>query len=266
MKIRIKKKNRGKFTALKKRTGHSATWFKQHGTPAQKKMATFELNARKWKHGEGGSLNLAPYAYGGPIVPNNYLPSFIGKREPLPTVRYDEGGDLATLNNPNYNAAKEEAMYNYLINKGLNAAQASGLLGNLAVESYLNADMQQKGGSAYGLMQAEAGRQRAMRKYNDVPYEFGSNLTQEEQQQLDYIIEKGINSYTPGEWGKSGFKGARNARQAFLDTNDVNQASDIITFNYLRPGKPHQDRRRKMSQYYYNKYNAAPLFAPLFTR
>lgn len=48
--IYIKPENRGKFTALKKRTGHSATWFKQNGTPAQKKMATFALNAAKWKH------------------------------------------------------------------------------------------------------------------------------------------------------------------------------------------------------------------------
>ena len=49
-KIHIKKENRGKFTALKKRTGHSASWFKAHGTPAQQKMATFALNARKWHH------------------------------------------------------------------------------------------------------------------------------------------------------------------------------------------------------------------------
>ena len=53
-KIHIKKANRGKFTALKKRTGHSASWFKAHVTPAQKKMATFELNARKWKKAHGG--------------------------------------------------------------------------------------------------------------------------------------------------------------------------------------------------------------------
>ena len=55
-KIYIKPENRGKFTALKERTGKSATWFKEHGTPAQKKMATFALNARKWKHAFGGDL------------------------------------------------------------------------------------------------------------------------------------------------------------------------------------------------------------------
>lgn len=54
--IHIKPENRGKFTALKERTGHSATWFKEHGTPAQKKMATFALNARHWKHGYGGNI------------------------------------------------------------------------------------------------------------------------------------------------------------------------------------------------------------------
>ena len=55
-KIHIKPENRGKFTALKKRTGKPASWFKEHGTPSQKKMATFALNARKWKHDNGGPL------------------------------------------------------------------------------------------------------------------------------------------------------------------------------------------------------------------
>lgn len=66
-KIYIKPKNRGKFTALKERTGKSASWFKAHGTPSQKKMATFALNARKWKHADGGPM----YTQGG--VWNNGL-------------------------------------------------------------------------------------------------------------------------------------------------------------------------------------------------
>lgn len=62
--IYIKPENRGKFTALKERTGKSASWFKENGTPAQRKMATFALNARKWNHGRseekvGGSSLLA---------------------------------------------------------------------------------------------------------------------------------------------------------------------------------------------------------------
>ena len=55
--IHIRPENKGKFTALLKRTGKSASWFKEHGTPLQKKRATFALNARKWKHGDGGNLH-----------------------------------------------------------------------------------------------------------------------------------------------------------------------------------------------------------------
>lgn len=55
--IFIKPENRGKFTALKERTGKSSTWYKEHGTPVQKKMATFVLNAAKWKHADGGELH-----------------------------------------------------------------------------------------------------------------------------------------------------------------------------------------------------------------
>lgn len=55
-KIHIKPENRGKFTALKERTGHSASWFKENGTPAQKKMAVFDLNSRKWTRKEDGGV------------------------------------------------------------------------------------------------------------------------------------------------------------------------------------------------------------------
>jgi hypothetical protein len=80
-KIHIKPENRGKFTALLKRTGKSASWFKEHGTPLQKKRATFALNARKWKHGDGGLIE----RYGADAV-----------RSALQTVkehRFGEGGD-----------------------------------------------------------------------------------------------------------------------------------------------------------------------------
>ena len=70
--IHIKPENRGKFTRLKERTGKSSTWYKEHGTPEQKKMATFALNARKWKHAFGGSLltNGAEWDNGLTIVGN----------------------------------------------------------------------------------------------------------------------------------------------------------------------------------------------------
>lgn len=196
------------------------------------------------------------YKYGGLI---SRLQKHYGSNEKvLEAVRkFKKGGDKATLNHPKYNAAKEKPMYDYLRYRGLGAPQASGMLGNLAVESWLNADLQQQGGGpAYGLMQAEASRQTAMKNYDGAVYQFGSNLSPEEQQQLDYIIDKGVNVYTPGEWGRKNFNGARDARAAFINADDVRTASDIVTNNFLRPGKPHIDRRRAMSEYYYDKYNS----------
>ena len=122
--IHIKPENKGKFTALKERTGHSTSWFREHGTPAQKKMAVFATNAKKWNH-------------------------------------HPDGGDLDTLSHPKYNSNAEAAIFNYLSNSGLNNAQAAGIMGNLAVESLLNSNINQFNGPAYGLIQAEGARKKA---------------------------------------------------------------------------------------------------------
>ena len=83
--IHIKPENRGKFTALKKRTGKSSSWFKAHGTPAQRKMATFALNAAKWKHSDGGPLN--PYSAG--ALKESYI------MNPYDNIKiFDKGGSL----------------------------------------------------------------------------------------------------------------------------------------------------------------------------
>lgn len=217
--IHIKPENKGKFNATKKRTGKTTEELTHSKNPLTRKRAVFAQNAKKWNHADGGPL-----------------------------------GDKDTLSHPKYNAASEEAMYNYLANSGLNNAQAAGIMGNLAVESLLNSNINQFNGPAYGLIQAEGARKKALKFYQGNPYVFGSGLLPEEQKQLDYIIDVGINNYTPGEWGKQGYSGARAARKAFIDSSDVNEASDIFMRNYLRPGKPHQERRRKMSNYYFDKY------------
>ena len=48
--IHIKSANRGKLTALKKRTGKSEAELYNDGNPAHKKMVVFARNARRWRH------------------------------------------------------------------------------------------------------------------------------------------------------------------------------------------------------------------------
>lgn len=48
--IHIKKKNRGKFNALKKRTGKTTEELTHSKNPLTRKRAIFAQNAKKWRH------------------------------------------------------------------------------------------------------------------------------------------------------------------------------------------------------------------------
>lgn len=50
MTIQIKKENRGKFNATKKRTGKSTEELTHSKNPVTKKRAIFAQNAKKWNH------------------------------------------------------------------------------------------------------------------------------------------------------------------------------------------------------------------------
>ena len=65
--IHIKKKNRGKFTSYcgGKVTDECIRKAKASGNPTLVKRATFAANARKWKHQEGGVLQLLTFAQEG---------------------------------------------------------------------------------------------------------------------------------------------------------------------------------------------------------
>lgn len=184
----------------------------------------------------------------------------------LDTIRkeynsFDDGGPVGegkdTYENNLYNHKEEAAMYSYLRDRGVPHIQASAIMGNIAVESLLNPNISQiGGGSGYGLIQAtDKSRKESFINYDGQPYVFGSKLDPETQRQLDYIVDNGLNKYTVGEWrGNDNINKARVARNKFIESNDINEASRIFTENYLRPGKPHPKRRESMSNYFHDKY------------
>lgn len=167
------------------------------------------------------------------------------------------GEGKKTYEHPKYNHKEESNIYSYLRGRGIPHTQASAIMGNIAVESMLDHYISQiGGGGGYGLIQAtDKARKKSFINYDGQPYEFGSKLDPETQRQLDYIVDKGLNTYTIGEWKKvKGTSGARDARKRFLSETDVNRASDLFTRSYLRPGKPHTERRQSMSSFYDEKY------------
>ena len=60
--IHIKKKNRGKFTEYcgGKVTQECIDKAKKSNNPTLRKRAIFAENVRKWKHQEGGTINVVP--------------------------------------------------------------------------------------------------------------------------------------------------------------------------------------------------------------
>lgn len=189
--------------------------------------------------------------YSIPNDPTNYVEDYNS---------FDNGGPkgegTATYNHPKYNHKEEAAIYSYLRERGVPHTQASAVMGNIAVESMLNPHISQiGGGGGYGLIQAtDQPRKNNFINYDGQIYEFGSELDPETQRQLDYIIDKGLNNYTVGEWRKVGKSGARNVRKEFLKESDITKASDLFTKGYLRPGKPHTKRRQSMSKYFNDNY------------
>lgn len=54
--IHINPKNKGKFTATKKKTGETTEQLTHSKNPLTRKRAIFAQNAKKWKHEDGGSI------------------------------------------------------------------------------------------------------------------------------------------------------------------------------------------------------------------
>lgn len=192
-----------------------------------------------------------------PKLPTDKARILDGTEDEQTTTGLPVGAGLVTYNHPKYNHAEEAEIYSYLRSRSVPHVQASAIMGNIAVESMLNPEITQiGGGGGYGLIQAtDRSRKKAFINYDGQPYEFGSNISPETQRQLDYIIDKGLNSQTKGEWrGNHNIGRASVARRKFLEATDVNKASKIFTENYLRPGKPHTKRRKSMSNYFNDNY------------
>lgn len=191
-------------------------------------------------------------------LPDAFRQGFI-RQELYKNNKFVDGGETSIVNNKNYNENKADLYYDYLRNNGLNHEQTAGVLGNMAVESYLNANIKQKNGPAYGLMQWEGIRKNKVKNYKGNPYLFGSKLSAEEQKQLDYIINSTIGEYDSDEWKATGeeFSGntaSRDSQKAFKNTKNVKEATILLLDNYERPKVPVKEKRLNMANYYDKKY------------
>lgn len=121
--IHINPANKGKFNALKARTGKSTAELTHSSNPLTRKRAIFAQNARKWRHEDGGMINNTGYLEGSQtdsnpmnIIPSNYITTN-GMSRPITAM--SDTGDQRNLypNTGNYafggNYVMEQPMYSY---------------------------------------------------------------------------------------------------------------------------------------------------------
>jgi hypothetical protein len=119
--IHINPANKGKFNALKARTGKSTAQLTHSSNPLTRKRAIFAQNARKWRHEDGGMINNTGYLKGTEtdnnpmnIIPSNYITTN-GMSRPITAM--SDTGDTRKLypNTGNYafggNYVMEQPMY-----------------------------------------------------------------------------------------------------------------------------------------------------------
>lgn len=90
--IHIKKENRGKFTATKKRTGKTTEELTHSKNPLTRKRAIFAQNAKKWKHEDGGNVH-KPNGHRSILDNGWFKTKDLKKNHPL---TYQQGGNFTT--------------------------------------------------------------------------------------------------------------------------------------------------------------------------
>lgn len=188
-----------------------------------------------------------------------------------PTLRrvnsFDDGGKLSSTWDSNYirkNRGNLDYLYNQHRRSGLTHNQAIALMSNYIVESGADPHMQQiGGGSGEGLIQfTDPSRKASLKEFQPI-HDFDGVLDPELQRQARYITTN-VAGLKQGEWrhgGKSnGFDTAREAKESFFNNSkSLTDLVEIISENYVRPGKPHLDRRKEVATYLNKEYYDNPI-------
>ena len=129
--------------------------------------------------------------------------------------------------------------------RGFNTNQTAAIIGNLYHESKLNPSQKQYGkGAGRGLAQYTKGDKR---------YEYMKNKSNINNQnvndtsfQFNHILDEMLHSdpqITSNAWLR------KKNQQDFLNTDDLKQATSMVSSKFLRPGKPQLQKRENISEY-----------------
>lgn len=180
---------------------------------------------------------------------------------------FANGGELTNSWDSKYvkkNRGNLDYLYSQHRQSGLSHNQSIALLSNYIVESGADPHMTQiGGGGGMGLIQfTDPTRKKHLEEFQPI-HDFDGVLDPELQRQARYITSN-VSDLKPGEWrhggGSNRFDTAREAKSAFYDNNkSLEDLVTIVSENYVRPGKPHLDRRKEVATYLNKEYYNNPI-------
>lgn len=159
--------------------------------------------------------------------------------------------NIAGAGGPTRNDAITQQVWAYLTTKlGMSEAAAAGVMGNMEQESGCQPNMQQKGGTAFGICQWDGGRKSNLMKRANY-----QNLDV----QLDFMAEELPSQY----WKKSGTITDSNGKnysyqsmtyEQFKQLTDVATATVKFEAAFERAGKPNLQKRIQFAKEYYEMF------------
>ena len=228
-KIKIKKKNRGKFTDYcgGEVTQECIDKAKKSKNPTLRKRATFADNARKWKHAQGGTL-IPKHETGtgkdGVVYTRLDVESL--KKDP----RYKQ--------NYNWHINKDniEIIQDSLINRGANQAQRRAILSNIIAES--GGETKPHGNGAFGLIGWRGVRAEGLPTTLDG--------------QIHYLMNETFSNPSGKNWKDggvgTGVNTGKEMYQLFNTTQNTNQATAAFTRGFVRPPASQYEIRKSLAQ------------------
>ena len=227
-KIKIKKKNRGKFTEY---CGGEVTQkcidkAKKSKNPTLRKRATFAQNSRSWskKHAQGGSL-IPKHETGNPITYS---------RLDVNGLRKDP--DFVKAFNLHMNDKNLSIAQDSLIGRNANFAQRIAILSNIISES--GGETKPHGNGAHGLI-----GWRSDRAYN-LPTTLDG--------QLHYLMTETFANPSGKNWHHggdgTGVNTGKEMYNLFNTTQNINQATSAYTRGFVRPPSSEYERRKTRAQ------------------
>ena len=129
--------------------------------------------------------------------------------------------------------------------RGFNTNQTAAIIGNLYHESKLNPSQKQYGnGPGRGLAQYTKGDKRY--EYMKNKSNINNKNVNDTSFQFNHILDEMLHS--DPEITSNAWLGYKN-QQDFLNTDDLQQATNMISNKFLRPGKPQLQKRENISEY-----------------